>query len=196
MATRKPNILWICTDQQRFDTLSAVGNTHVHTPNLDRLAREGVLFENAFAQNSVCTPSRASFLTGRYPRTTRCRQNGQGIPADEVLVTKMFPDAGYECGLAGNLHLNPFHPGVVGNAGERRVDDGYDVFHWHHDHWPWSAYGEGVDAQGEEREFNKLEACPHVEVGPAASATPTAWAAAMAADFMRQRADSNEPWLF
>src|SRR3546814_2777055 len=73
----KPNILWVCTDQQRWDTLGCYGNDHVETPHLDRLAKQGVLFERAFCQSPVCTPSRASFLTGRYPRTTRCRQNGQ-----------------------------------------------------------------------------------------------------------------------
>ncbi|HEX29999.1 TPA: sulfatase, partial [Candidatus Poribacteria bacterium] len=69
----KPNILWICSDQQRFDTLGCYGNPFVHTPNLDRLAKGGVLFEFCFSQSPVCTPSRASFLTGRYPRTTRAR---------------------------------------------------------------------------------------------------------------------------
>ena len=89
----KPNILWICTDQQRFDTLGCYGNPYVHTPNLDRLAEQSVLFEYAFSQSPVCTPSRSSFLTGRYPRTTRCRQNGQSIPGDEIPVTKLLHDA-------------------------------------------------------------------------------------------------------
>ena len=70
----KPNILWICTDQQRFDTIRALGNLHAQTPRLDQLVKEGTTFTNAFCQSPVCAPSRASFLTGRYPRTTRCRQ--------------------------------------------------------------------------------------------------------------------------
>src|SRR3546814_5164565 len=89
----KPNILWVCTDQQRWDTLGCYGNDHVETPHLDRLAKQGVLFERAFCQSPVCTPSRASFLTGRYPRTTRCRQNGQSIPADERLISRLLADA-------------------------------------------------------------------------------------------------------
>src|SRR5437764_6010986 len=87
-AVRRPNILWICTDQQRYDTLGCTGNPFVRTPHIDRLAAEGLLFEQAYCQSPLCTPSRASFLTGRYPRTTRCRQNGQSIPEDEVLVTR------------------------------------------------------------------------------------------------------------
>src|SRR5947209_7595506 len=87
-AVERPNILWICTDQQRYDTLGCYGNPWVRTPNIDGLAGEGTRFEFAFCQNPLCTPSRASFLTGRYPRTTRARQNGQSIPADAILVTK------------------------------------------------------------------------------------------------------------
>lgn len=77
MNRQRPNVLWICSDQQRFDTLGCYGNTYVHTPNLDRLAAEGVIFENCYSQNPVCSPSRASFLSGRYPHNTGCRQNGQ-----------------------------------------------------------------------------------------------------------------------
>ena len=104
---QRPNILWISTDQQRYDTLGCYGNDLIHTPNIDRLAENGVLFENAFCQSPICSPSRASFLTGRYPRTTRCRQNGQTIPADERMVTKLLKDrAGYICGLSGKLHTS------------------------------------------------------------------------------------------
>ena len=109
MSTR-PNILWICTDQQRHDTLNCYGNPFVKSPNIDALAKSGLLFENAYCQVPVCTPSRASFLTGRYPRTTRCRQNGQAMPPDEVLVTRLLADAGYFCGLAGKLHISPCAP--------------------------------------------------------------------------------------
>ena len=52
----KTNILWICSDQQRWDTLGCYGNEFVQTPHLDRLAKEGVLFENAFCQSPICTP--------------------------------------------------------------------------------------------------------------------------------------------
>ena len=131
MTERRPNILWICTDQQRYDTLGCMGNPWVQTPNLDRLAQRGALFERAYCQSPVCTPSRASFLTGRYPRTTRCRQNGQSIPEDEVLVTRLLADAGYSCGLSGKLHLSPCHPSVA-PTGERRIEDGYAEVHWSH----------------------------------------------------------------
>ena len=125
------NILWICTDQQRFDTLGCTGNEWVHTPNLDRLASEGVLFENAYAQSPVCAPSRGSFLTGRYPRTCGPRQNGQDIDAKERLLPRILADNGYYCGLAGKLHLSACHDNT-GRLMEPRIDDGYHFFQWSH----------------------------------------------------------------
>ena len=86
MAETQPNILWICTDQQRYDTISGLGNSALSTPHIDDLMRTGVTFTRAYCQSPVCSPSRASFLTGRYPRTTRCRQNGQQLPSDEILA--------------------------------------------------------------------------------------------------------------
>ncbi|MDR0655827.1 MAG: sulfatase-like hydrolase/transferase, partial [Treponema sp.] len=100
------NIVWFCTDQQRWDTISSLGNKAINTPNIDRLVREGTAFSRAYTQNPVCTPSRASFLTGRYPRSTKVCYNGnEYFSKDEVLITKMLADAGYDCGLTGKLHL-------------------------------------------------------------------------------------------
>jgi arylsulfatase len=125
---RLPNILWICTEHQRYDTIHALGNnSYIRTPNLDWLVAQGTAFTHAFCQNPVCTPSRASFLTGRYPAATRTRQNGQNIPKDEVLITRELANAGYHCGLVGKLHVSASALGP-----ERRVDDGYEMFAWSH----------------------------------------------------------------
>ena len=127
----RPNILLVVTDQQRFDTLGCYGNPHVDTPNLDKFAAGGVLFERAYCQSPVCTPSRASFLTGRYPRTTRCRANGQSMPPYERLISRVLADQGYYCGLAGKLHLAPCGPNAC-PIYENRIDDGFVEFHWAH----------------------------------------------------------------
>ena len=125
----KPNILWICTDQQRYDTIHALGNEHIHTPNIDRLVREGVAFTHAFCQSPVCTPSRASFLTGMYPGSVHGCMNGNERWAEAApLVTKLLADAGVDCGLSGKLHL----AGAQGRVEPRPQDDGYRVFHWSH----------------------------------------------------------------
>jgi arylsulfatase len=129
----RPNILWICTDQQRFDTITSLGNSLARTPNIDRLVREGVTFTNAFAQSALCTPSRASMMTGRYPHNTGATGNGfDAFRGDEMLVTEILSTAaGYDCGLIGKLHLMSCDGHV-----EKRIDDGYRLFLWSHDPFP------------------------------------------------------------
>lgn len=194
-----PNILWICSDQQRDDTLGCYGNRFVRTPNLDRLAAGGVLFERAFSQSPVCTPSRACFLTGRYPRTCRTRQNGADIPEDEVLVTKLLSGAGYVCGLSGKLHLSACNPSVCDTM-ERRIDDGYAEFHWsHHSGAGWGTNNEYWAWLAEKGEA--FTSCPYpgsryVKVGPPAHLHQTTWCAEKACDFVRARAGDGQPWLF
>jgi arylsulfatase len=203
----RPNILWICSDQQRFDTIRALGNNHVRTPNLDRLVAEGVAFTQAYCQSPVCTPSRASFLTGRYPRTTRCRQNGQKIPADERLLPRILADAGYVCGLAGKLHLSSCSDGKV----EERIDDGYSVFHWSHHpqpDWPENAYQQWLAAQGVSwDELYSPDETAYVRTGMPAQYHQTTWSGQMAIDFIREMASTpgpsrtrgasaRQPWLF
>ena len=132
MTAKRPNILWICTDQQRYDTIHALGNEHIQTPNLDRLCAEGVAFTHAHCQSAICTPSRSSFLTGLYPSTVHGNRNGNAyFPANErvQLITKRLADVGYDCGLSGKLHL-----ASAWNGEEQRVDDGYRKFWYSHSH--------------------------------------------------------------
>ena len=70
MAAQRPNILWLCTDQQRWDTIARLGNPHIRTPAFDALAADGVAFHRAYTPSPICTPARASMLTGRYPAAT------------------------------------------------------------------------------------------------------------------------------
>lgn len=197
----KPNILWLCTDQQRYDSLGCYGNKFVRTPNLDSLAETGVLFENAFSQSPVCSPSRGSFLTGRYPVTCRMRQNGADIPDSEVLVTKIFHNAGYYCGLAGKLHLRACHPSSGCIAMESRIDDGYDEFHWSHDtskswgvnneYYKWLK--ENINAN---YETSNCDESKYVQYGMPIEQHQTYWCAQKAIDFIRQQSSKDHPWLF
>ena len=190
----KPNILWICTDQQRFDTIRSLGNRFAQTPNLDRLSEEGVTFLNAFCQSPVCAPSRASFLTGRYPRTTRCRQNGQSIPESEVLISKIFSNAGYRCGLAGKLHLASCSDGKV----EKRTDDGYDPFHWSHHpqpDWAENEYTKWLKEKGQDWfDLQGEKINDYVSIGPPSEFTQTSWCAEKTIDFIN--AEKDGPWFF
>lgn len=192
----RPNILWICTDQQRFDTIHALGNSKIRTPHIDGLVNEGVAFMQAYAQSPVCTPSRAAMLTGRYPRTTRCRQNGQQIPADERLLPRILADHGYDCGLAGKLHLSSCANGRV----EERIDDGYRVFHWSHHpqpDWPENAYTQWLAMHGKTwDELYTGEETRFTKRGIPAEYHQTTWCAEMACDYIRERAGEKQPWLF
>ncbi|MBT5874916.1 MAG: sulfatase-like hydrolase/transferase [Candidatus Latescibacteria bacterium] len=194
----RPNILWICSDQQRWDTLGCYGNTWVNTPNIDRLALGGTRFDHCYAQSPVCTPSRASFLTGRYPRTTRCRQNGQDIPDSEMLVTRLLADAGYTCGLAGKLHLSACNPTVTPTM-ERRISDGYSEFHWSHDSepiWPTNEYHTWLQAKGASRELRPHPECEYISLGPEPQDHQTTWCAEKTIDFVEAQESSPDPWLF
>jgi len=201
MPSGRPNILWICSDQQRYDTLGCYGNPWVHTPNLDRLAEAGVCFSHAFSQSPVCTPSRAAFLTGRYPRTCRGRQNGADLPDGEVLVTRLLAEAGYRCGLAGKLHLRHCNPQVLGqDAVESRLQDGYTDFHWSHhnvamqparnEYWDWLA------AKGLQFRQEPLPGSRYVTCAMTPETSQTAWCAEKAIDFIEARARDGAPWLF
>lgn len=150
MADQRPNILWYCTDQQRYDTIGALGNPHVRTPNLDRLVRSGVAFTHAHCQSPICTPSRASFLTGKYPSTVHVNTNGNRyFPPQETLVTRRLADLGYDCGLVGKLHL-----AGAANGREPRVDDGYRYVQYSHaprDNWSRGHdYADWLRTRGEE----------------------------------------------
>jgi arylsulfatase len=194
----KPNILWICTDQQRYDTLGCYGNEYVRTPNIDRLSKNGVQFNYCYSQNPLCTPSRASFLTGRYPRTTRCRQNGQSIPEDEVLVTKVLAENGYTCGLAGKLHISACHP-KLGNKLERRIEDGYSAFHWSHapEHPnDYNEYRNWLKQKGVEYQAVPFQGSKHVQVSVPKEFHQTTWCTEKAINFIEQQAEAENPWLF
>ena len=204
---QKPNILWICTDQQRWDTLGCYGNAQVRSPNIDRLASEGVLFENAFSQSPVCTPSRASFLTGRYPRTTRTRQNGQDIPADERLISRILADNGYTCGLSGKLHLSACHPSVAPDH-ERRIDDGYAEFHWSHhpavalsptqkgNNWPTNEYNLWLRERGRAYGTTPVGNSRYVSFGVPEEDHQTTWCAQKAITFIEAHEGVERPWMF
>jgi choline-sulfatase len=81
MSSSQPDILFVMTDQQRFDTIAALGNSHIYTPNLDRLVRSGISFSNAYATCPVCIPARYTIRTGCEPLTTRVFSNALPKPA-------------------------------------------------------------------------------------------------------------------
>lgn len=104
---QRPNVLVLYTDQQRWDTLGAAGNPEIITPNLDRLAASRTMFSHHFVQNPVCMPSRASFLSGRYPATLGITHMGVPLPQDVRLLPHYLSGYGYRTANIGKLHALP-----------------------------------------------------------------------------------------
>lgn len=197
MSCQKPNILWLCADQQRYNTIGALGNPYIDTPNLDKLCENGVAFTHAYCQNPVCTPSRASFLTGKYPSSINANMLGAvNNPEYCTLITKALADAGYHCGNIGKLHIS-----TAWGGHEYRCDDGYAEFHYNlgsgHDlghpeneYWAW-LQEKGVDPKNiftnDGRDYSWYREDAPIEL------RQTAWCAETAIDFMRRNAD--KPWL-
>ncbi len=101
----RPNIILMTTDHLRADTLGCAGDEVIQTPNIDRLAARSCLFENAFSQNPVCAPSRASIMTGRYPRHHGVRWNGTALSADEITLVEFLKANGYTTACVGKHHV-------------------------------------------------------------------------------------------
>lgn len=102
---RPPNILWFMTDQHRADAMGCAGNPVVQTPNLDRLAREGMRFDRCYVTNPVCMPSRATMFTGRYPHTHGSWKNHVPLPESEVTLPAVLAQHGYATAAIGKVHL-------------------------------------------------------------------------------------------
>ncbi len=129
---KKPNLLFIITDQQRYDALSIAGNTVIKTPNLDRLAKSGAYFKNAYTPCAVCAPARASILTGRTVENHGIKNNtiaDSGLPQSPTLLPQKTFDQiltesfGYRCEYYGKWHTPEFaancykNPVKISNSG-------------------------------------------------------------------------------
>lgn len=138
---RRPNIIVMMTDDHTAQAMSCYGSLLVETPNLDRLAREGMLFENCYVPNAISGPSRACILTGKYSHTNGFTDNSQTFDGDQQTFPKLLHEAGYQTAMIGKWHLNSdpqgfdfwsiligqgeyYSPQFIEN-GERKVEKGY-----------------------------------------------------------------------
>ncbi|MFW5996721.1 MAG: sulfatase-like hydrolase/transferase [Lentisphaeria bacterium] len=110
VSNERPNIIFFFTDQQRWDTCGCYGQKLPVTPNLDRMAEEGVQFEHAFTCQPVCGPARACLQTGKYASQIDCPTNHRLLPQDHKTIAHWLSDAGYEVGYLGKWHLASFGP--------------------------------------------------------------------------------------
>ena len=142
---KRPNIVLILTDQQRFDSLASNGNAICHTPATDRLAREGMSFQHAFTPTALCSPARASLLTGLYPHNhtmadlTNTRiPSVTDLPEDVPSLGTLLSQAGYRTSYVGKWHCG---------RSKGPLDWGFDDYEpgegWH-EWWP-----EGIKLEDE-----------------------------------------------
>ncbi|MCE9589684.1 MAG: sulfatase-like hydrolase/transferase [Planctomycetes bacterium] len=105
----RPNILFIMTDQQTAGAMSCAGHGDLRTPGMDRIATRGVRFDRAYCTFPLCTPSRFSLMTGRWPHEVGCAGNSVNVPPGMIpqSMGALLSAAGYECGYAGKWHVGP-----------------------------------------------------------------------------------------
>lgn len=148
MTDSRPNIIFIITDQQRFDTINALGFDHVDTPNLDRLVREGVSFNNCHITAASCAPARASLFKGYYPHTTGILKNADNWRRSWV---ELLNDAGYHCTNIGKMHSWPFETPL--GFDERYVVENKDRYlegRYYFDEWDKGLAARGLIKQQRE----------------------------------------------
>src|SRR5919109_3065648 len=134
----RPNILLITSDQQHWDTLG-VTNPRIQTPVLDRLAAEGTRFTRAYCNNPVCTPSRATIITGLYPAWHGAWTIGVKLAEDVLTVGDVFQQHGYATALIGKAHFQPLastpdQPSLEAQPTLRDLD------YWRTFHGPWYGF--------------------------------------------------------
>ena len=145
----QPNIILIITDQQRYDSINALGFPYMDSPNLDRLVNEGVSFDNCFITAPSCAPARASLFTGYYPHVTGIMRNADRWTRSWV---EDLNEAGYHCVNIGKMHSQPFetplgfHQRFVVENKDRYLEGRY-----YYDEWDKALAARGLVKQQREQ---------------------------------------------
>ncbi|PSW16609.1 mucin-desulfating sulfatase (N-acetylglucosamine-6-sulfatase) [Photobacterium rosenbergii] len=147
-ASDQPNILFIFSDDHSNNAISAYSDDLVQTPNIDRIAEEGAIFENAFVGNSICQPSRASIITGKHSHLNGVIDNSSAWNPNQTIYPKLMENAGYQTALIGKWHMHPtpvkefgysnvlsgaggqgtyYQPEFIDNYGKKTTVEGYST---------------------------------------------------------------------
>ena len=193
----RPNILWLMADEYRFDAMHCAGHPMVSTPNLDRLAREGMRFATTYTVSPVCSPSRASAFSGRYAHVHGVTTNQVPAHNGEIFLPSMLRHYGYHTCISGKLHFVP-----------TRFDFGFDEF--------YSFSAEGPTPEKGYMAFlkRKYGSPAKFPIVPGTCPWPddplgrdvgvfkhepqdfeTEWIADRALDFLRSRKGNAQPWF-
>jgi arylsulfatase A-like enzyme len=154
MNPRRPNLLFVFSDQQSFDMLGCAGNARIKTPNLDAFAEQGIRFEHAVANCPLCTPCRSMLLTGRHPLYNNCFDNDRRLMTGAEIgpgLGHVLRDAGYRMGYVGKWHLyggernRPIPAGPDRHGFDDRFLSNNCHVNYHPDHcYYWSGDGQKV----------------------------------------------------
>jgi len=193
----RPNILWLMADEYRYDVMHCAGHPMVRTPNLDRLAKEGVRFATTYTVSPVCSPSRASAFSGRYAHVHGVTTNQVPAHNGEIFLPSILKHYGYHTAISGKLHFVP-----------RRFDFGFDQF------WSFSAEGPTPEIgymaflknkYGSPAKFPIVKGTcpwPDDELGRDVGVFKhdpkdfeTEWIADRALDYLRSRKGNAQPWF-
>jgi arylsulfatase A-like enzyme len=110
-AQQQPNIIYIMSDDHDGQAISAYNKTFIHTPNIDRIAHEGMRFDKAFVGNSICGPARATLLTGQHSHKNGMINNRTRFDSSKMNVAKLLQQTGYQTAIIGKWHLHSYPTG-------------------------------------------------------------------------------------
>lgn len=186
---KKSNILFILTDQQRYDTIAALGNSQIRTPNLDRLVKDGVAFNRAYTPSPVCVAARCSLATGLPPHRTGCTDN-MPMPQNIPSFMDKLKKAGYQTHGVGKMHFTPnphrmwgFESRDVAEEGGAEPDDFRKFVHD-------NGYDHIQHPNGLRSEYYYIPQPSQLPV----RLHQTTWVADRSIDFLKKR-DTNRPFL-
>ena len=188
MTAEAPNILLILTDQQRFDTIAALGNAVIRTPALDRLANEGTAFTRAYTPSPVCMSARCCLTTGLPPHLTGVCDN-TGIPDGFTSFMQRLSDSGYQTHGVGKMHFDPDYKRLWGFEGRDISEEGPEETDFH-DFLKRNGFEHILDANGLRSEYYYI---PQPSQLPA-HLHETKWVGDRSIDFLQTR-DRSRPFL-
>jgi len=184
MPDPKPNILFITTDQQRYDASGGAGPSFLRTPHYDHLRREGITFTRAYADCPLCVPARVSMITGKHAVTHGVLGNtstSEKLRRDGTLPT-LLREQGYATAAIGKMHFGP-----------ERVRHGFDEMIIPSDYYRYMAKS-GHDCQPMHHGLGQNELYPTMATVPEAQ-TLTSWTAEQCVEYIRERRDPTVPFF-